>query len=235
MIPVCCEPTLCLLATRISVKLMVMIFVIVGVAAAQMTADIGSNGSMTYTLKTLTLEAGGVTTSMTLSEFFTLVGGGDCGDNMMAMFDAALAMGIICILCSAAGIGMAVVNKFLGNKIPALIFVCVAGMEWLTALIGFAVIASALNGGACDSMKMSDIEGSKYGAGFIMFIIGWIISFGDIAVEALVFLGMLGAPSTPANLDSPMTDTIVHNNNNNGLYNNNSGFSNNNNSDFAGL
>ena len=216
---ICCEESLCLLATRCSVKLLVMIFVIVGVAAAQLVVDIDGSVTTTMTLTTFTVEAGGMTISGSLSDYIDSLGGDECGDALLAMFNAALAMGIICILCTAAGIGLSVANKFLagklplpGGNIPPVVFVALAAMEMVTALTGFALIASALNGGACDTIKMSDIPEGKYGAGFVMYIIGWIISIGDLVVEVLVLLGVVGGGSASSQIESPMMDAVVQSN-----------------------
>ena len=204
---ICCEQTLCLLATRCVAKTFVLVFVIVGIAAPQVTVSSGSNDTAFFLTK-ITSKTGGVSVEISISYYFSLF---SC-DAGTAMCNASLAMGIIAILCAAAGIELSVATKFLPFNIPKLVIFAVAAAESVTALIGFAIAASVFNGGACDGFKVGNIPDAKYGGGFALFIVGWIASLVDVAIETLVYLGQLGSqdatPSTTAHTEHMMSAMV---------------------------
>ena len=159
---ICCEQTLCLLATRCVAKTFVLVFVIVGIAAPQVTVSSGSNDTAFFLTK-ITSKTGGVSVEMSISDYFSLF---SC-DAGTAMCNASLAMGIIAILCAAAGIGLSVATKFLPFNIPKLVILAVAAAESVTALIGFAIaacstVAPAMRSKSATSPMQSTAVGLPY-------------------------------------------------------------------------
>ena len=183
------DKSLCLLITRCVVKTLAFACMIAGVAAAQASAEF-SSGKLYLMLTTVKVKSNGFSSSVSLDEYTDLIG---C-EKLADMFYPAFAMGIIAIVCGVAGIVMGLVNKFVGNKIPSVVFVDVAGLATVVSLIGLSLIIAALNGESCVEADVRNTVG-KYDGGFAMYIVACFFILADLVVEILAMLGLIGGPS----------------------------------------
>jgi hypothetical protein len=183
------DKSFCLLITRCVTKALSIICMIVGIAAAQTSAEISSIKIFIH-LNSVRIKTGGITASASLSTYADQI---DC-DPFVHMLRSALAMGILAIFCGVGGIAMGVVNKLIGNKVPPAVFVAVAGLEVVMAVIGVALIVATFNGEACDAVDMRNSSEANYDAGFFMYVIASFFIAVDLGVEVLAMLGLIGSP-----------------------------------------